>query len=194
MPRDTVFVFARAPRLGTVKRRLAAEIGERAALRFHQRTLTRVLRALAADRRFTTVLAATPDRAGARWPARVDIVGQATATSASACSGCWRCARGAGRSLSGATSPACAPMMSRPPFACSAGPMRCSARQRMAATGWSASARAAPPAPSPVVRWSTRHALADTRRNFLTRRVAVLRTLRDVDTLADLIALGEPPR
>ena len=34
--RDTVIVFARAPRLGTVKRRLARDIGDRAALRFHR--------------------------------------------------------------------------------------------------------------------------------------------------------------
>jgi hypothetical protein len=36
------------------------------------------------------------------------------------------------------------------------------------------------------VRWSTQHALADTRRNFRGRRVACLRTLRDVDTVRDL--------
>ncbi len=38
--KDTVIVFARAPRLGTVKRRLARDIGDRAALRFHTATLT----------------------------------------------------------------------------------------------------------------------------------------------------------
>ena len=50
--KDTVFVFARAPRLGAVKRRLAREIGDRAALRFHRRDAAPLLRALAADRRF----------------------------------------------------------------------------------------------------------------------------------------------
>ena len=35
--KDTVIVFARAPRLGAVKRRLARDIGDRAALRFHPR-------------------------------------------------------------------------------------------------------------------------------------------------------------
>ena len=39
-------VFARAPRLGAVKRRLAREVGDRAALRFHIATMTRLLRAM----------------------------------------------------------------------------------------------------------------------------------------------------
>ena len=74
--RDTVVVFARAPRLGAVKRRLAAEIGDRAALRFHTATLTRLLRMLCADRRFRTVLALTPDRATLRMPPRVARMAQ----------------------------------------------------------------------------------------------------------------------
>ena len=66
--RDTVIVFARAPRLGTVKRRLARRIGDRAALRFHTGTLTALLRGLKADRRFDVVLAITPDRVRVRVP------------------------------------------------------------------------------------------------------------------------------
>lgn len=60
--KDTVIVFARAPRLGTVKRRLARDIGDRAALRFYAETLKRLLWLLARDRRFRTVVAVTPDR------------------------------------------------------------------------------------------------------------------------------------
>ena len=60
--RDTVIVFARAPRLGAVKRRLARDIGDRAALRFHVATMTALLRDLLASRRFDVVLAVTPDR------------------------------------------------------------------------------------------------------------------------------------
>jgi len=43
-----------------------------------------------------------------------------------------------------------------------------------------------PARPFAAVRWSTAHALADTLANFRPRRVAFLRTLRDVDTAADL--------
>ena len=74
--RDAVVVFARAPRLGAVKRRLAHDIGDRAALRFHVATLTRLVRALAADRRFRTVLAVTPDHARFRLPVQVERLPQ----------------------------------------------------------------------------------------------------------------------
>jgi uncharacterized protein len=63
---DTLIIFARAPRLGTVKRRLAREVGAAAALRFHRGQLRRLARELGRDRRWRTVLAVTPDRL--RWP------------------------------------------------------------------------------------------------------------------------------
>lgn len=62
----TVIVFARAPRLGRVKRRLAVGIGDIAALRFYRMTTERVVRRLAHDRRWRTVLAVTGG--AARWP------------------------------------------------------------------------------------------------------------------------------
>ena len=55
--KDTVIVFARVPRLGAVKRRLARDVGDRAALRFHTETLHRLLMGLRRQRRFRTVLA-----------------------------------------------------------------------------------------------------------------------------------------
>ena len=74
--RDTIVVFARAPRLGTVKSRLARDIGQRAALRFHRETLLRLLRSLLRCRRFRTVLALTPDGAGDRLGVRVARIPQ----------------------------------------------------------------------------------------------------------------------
>lgn len=58
-----VVIFARTPRLGRVKTRLAADIGEAAALGFYRATLNAVARRLASDRRWTTWLAMTPDEA-----------------------------------------------------------------------------------------------------------------------------------
>ncbi|WP_270939419.1 TIGR04282 family arsenosugar biosynthesis glycosyltransferase, partial [Falsiroseomonas oryzae] len=46
-----------------------------------------------------------------------------------------------------------------------------------------------PARPFAGVRWSSAHALADTLANFHGRRVALLRTLRDVDTVEDLRAI-----
>ena len=43
-----------------------------------------------------------------------------------------------------------------------------------------------PAHPFAAVRWSAESALADTLANFAGRRVALLRTLHDVDTAADL--------
>jgi uncharacterized protein len=60
--RRHVVVFARAPQLGRVKRRLARGIGAAAALVFYRATATRLIRALARDRRWRCHVAVTPDR------------------------------------------------------------------------------------------------------------------------------------
>lgn len=191
--RDTVFVFARAPRLGTVKRRLAREIGDRAALRFHQRTLARVLRALAADRRYRTVLAATPDRAAARWPARVVVVDQGAGDLGVRMQRLMeRCRHGraviVGCDIPGLTAADVAaafralgradavfgPAEDGGYWLVGVGPRR-------------------PSSPFARVRWSSAYALADTRANFAGWRVALLRVLSDVDTVADFRALATPP-
>ena len=65
-------LFARRPQLGAVKRRLAIDIGAAAAHRFYRRTLQDVAWRLGGDRRWRTWLAVTPDSAAAApglWPA-----------------------------------------------------------------------------------------------------------------------------
>jgi uncharacterized protein len=74
-----VIVFARAPTLGSGKRRLAREVGDIAALRFERLMLARLLRRLGRDRRWRLQVAVTPDRACFRprlWPRGVPIAGQ----------------------------------------------------------------------------------------------------------------------
>ena len=56
-------IFARAPQLGRVKRRLAGEIGLTAAARFYRATLTAEIRQLVNDHRWTPWLFVTPDDA-----------------------------------------------------------------------------------------------------------------------------------
>ncbi len=56
-------IFARAPRRGAVKRRLAADIGDGAAITFYRNTLRDTLRRLGGDPRWRTWLAVTPDSA-----------------------------------------------------------------------------------------------------------------------------------
>jgi hypothetical protein len=70
--RNHLVVFARATRLGRVKRRLGRDIGPVAAWAFYRRTAFELLRRLGRDGRWTCWLALTPDREAARagiWPA-----------------------------------------------------------------------------------------------------------------------------
>jgi rSAM/selenodomain-associated transferase 1 len=187
--KDTVFVFARAPRLGTVKRRLAREIGDRAALRFHICVLRHLLRSLVRDRRFFTMLAATPDRARVRWPVRVPVIDQGGGNLGA------RMARVLGRGrrtvvvgcdipdvtaddirsafrLLGLADAVFGPAEDGGYWLVGFGPRR-------------------PAPPFAHVRWSTSHALSDTLANFRGYRVALLRTLRDVDTAADFTSWKE---
>ena len=71
--------MVRAPRLGTVKRRLSRDIGTVAAWRFYRGETARLLRRLCVDRRWSSWLAVTPDSAihsGGLWPFRGRLVGQ----------------------------------------------------------------------------------------------------------------------
>lgn len=61
--RRQLIVFARAPVLGSGKRRLARDIGDVAALRFERAMMAGLLRRLGGDRRWRLVLALTPEHA-----------------------------------------------------------------------------------------------------------------------------------
>lgn len=56
-------IFARAPQVGRVKRRLASEIGDLSAGRFYRSTLFEQIKRLTKDRRWTIWLFITPDTA-----------------------------------------------------------------------------------------------------------------------------------
>jgi rSAM/selenodomain-associated transferase 1 len=74
--RRSLILFVREPRLGAGKKRLARDIGAVAALRFERLMLARSLRRLGRDRRWTLVLAVTPDRAANRWRGQCHVVTQ----------------------------------------------------------------------------------------------------------------------
>jgi uncharacterized protein len=181
--RDIVIVFARAPRLGTVKRRLARDIGDRQALRFHVATLTSLVRSLRADRRFRTVIAITPDRA--RLPFRLEQVPQGTADlGVRMHRAFWRFPRSR-VAIIGCDIPEAGPADLHAAFRA----LGCAdAAFGPAADGgyWLVAMSPLRPArPFANVRWSSEYALADTLLNFSGRRVAFLRTLHDVDTAED---------
>lgn len=190
--RDTLVVFARAPRLGQVKRRLARGIGARRALAAYRAMLATVLGRLAPSRRWRTIIAATPDGARARWPRRCPVI--------------WQGHGGLGERLHAATRP-----HRRVVVVGSDIPGIASADVRAAFRALGRADAVFGPAedggfwlvglgprrprrPFADVRWSSEHALADTLANFHGRRVALLRTLRDVDTVEDLAALAAAGR
>ena len=76
-PERHLVVFARWPRFGIGKRRLAKDIGEIETFRFQRTMLTSTLQRVGRDRRWTTWLAITPDRSGP-WPARYRTYPQGT--------------------------------------------------------------------------------------------------------------------
>jgi rSAM/selenodomain-associated transferase 1 len=172
-----------------VKRRLAREIGDRAALRFHQAMLRRLLRRLGRDRRFATVLAVTPDRARTRWPVRVPVIGQGRGDLGERMSGAL--ARGRRTVLVGCDIPGVTAGDIRAAFRLLG---RADAVFGPAEDGgyWLVGFGPRRPArPFARVRWSTPQALADTLTNFRGHRVAFLRTLRDVDTAPDFTSWTE---
>lgn len=183
--KDTVIVFARAPRLGAVKRRLGRELGDRAALRFHRTTLIGLLRGLAAERRFRTVLAVTPDHARFRLPVRVTRFGQGAGNLGRRMDRAFRRYPRGRVALIGADIPNAGPADLRAAFRILGiaeivfGP---------AADGgyWLVGFGPRRPAsPFERVRWSTEHALADTLRQCGRRPTGFLRVLHDVDTAED---------
>jgi uncharacterized protein len=191
MKGDTVIVFARAPRLGAVKRRLARGIGAMAALRFYRGQLAATLQAVASDTRWRTVLATTPPGAPTRWPRRLPSIPQARGDLGQRMERAMRrfrrvvlvgsdipgLARGdiaaAFRAL-GRAQAVFGPAEDGGYWLVGLGPRR-------------------PRRPFGVVRWSTADALSDTLANFQGRRVALLRRLRDVDTAEDLRAVRRRP-
>lgn len=187
--RRHLVIFAKAPVLGRVKRRLAADIGALAAVRFQRASTALLLRRLARDRRWVCWLALTPDGAASgprfwRAPAR-------------------RIAQGGGdlgRRMA-------RPFARLPPTCLPSGPVVVVGSDIPAITAahiaaafhllgqndlvfgpardggfWLLGARRLPHGLFGRVRWSSEHALADTLGNVPRRlRVALAATLDDID-------------
>jgi rSAM/selenodomain-associated transferase 1 len=181
--KDTVIVFARAPRLGTVKRRLARDIGDRAALRFHVSTLTALLRDLTACHRFDVVLAVTPDRARFRLAVPVRRIGQGHGDLGRRMTRALRRYRRV--ALMGSDIPRAGAADVRAAFR---GLGSADAVFGPAYDGGFWLIALGPDRPADLFgasRWSTEHALADTLQQFRHHSIGFVRCLPDVDTAAD---------
>jgi len=186
-----VIVFARAPQLGRVKRRLAHDIGASAALRFHDTTMREVTRRLAADRRWRVTLAVTPDclvRRGRWWPRNVERIAQGSGDLGSRMMRALRRYRGTPAVLIGSDIPDVTPRHIADAL--------CAVRSGGLVFGpatdggyWLIGARNIDRHYRLFrgVRWSTRHALADTLANVArAKQIKYVAQLSDVDDAAAL--------
>ena len=182
----TLLIFARAPHLGAAKRRLARDIGAVAAQRFYIATMMAVVRRLARDRRWRTVLAVTGG--AARWPGGVARTEQVSGPLGRRMDRAIRGMPPGPVVLVGTDIPDLGPRHVAQAFRALGdhdavfgpatdggyylvGMRRCPFQPRL----------------DGPVRWSTAHALADTLALFDPRvRVAMVETLADVDDGADL--------
>jgi len=185
-PPQHLVIFLRAPRLGRVKSRLAAGVGALAALRFYRLATAQLLRRMARDKRWRCHVWITPDRAARRppWRAAAQWRGQGGGDLGRRMARVFRTLPPGPVVIIGSDIPAIRP-------AHIAGAFRALGTHRAvfgpAADGgyWLVGLRRRPRVPHRLferVRWSSEHALADTRAGLPRNlSVALLETLEDVD-------------
>ena len=199
-PTRHVIIFARAPRIGAVKRRLSADVGDLAAWRFYQRETARLIAELRSLQRTTVRLAVTPDGfagCGRFWRPGIPRIPQGRGDLGARMARIVHAHPHAPVAIIGSDIPGLTAVHVEAAFdaleshdavigpAHDGGYWLVGFRQRPASPGrWR-------PGLFRNVRWSSPHALEDTLRTFpSTWRVDMLDTLRDVDTKEDLDALA----
>lgn len=184
--RRHVMIFVKSPRLGQVKSRLAAGIGALPALRFYRETTARVLGALARDRRWRTLVATAPHRArhDRSWDRRLALLEQGAGDLGSRMARAFRSMPPGPAVIVGSDIPALAPRHIAAAFRALGGHDAVLGPARDGGY-WLIGLKRSRPQPADLfegVRWSGRHALADTLASLPKRyRVALIETLEDVD-------------
>jgi len=192
-----LIVFARAPVLGAVKRRLAAGVGAVAARGFYVETTRVLLRRVAHDRRWRTVIAVTPDaaaRRGRHWPGSVALLSQGSGDLGARMERAMLGFPGRRVVLVGSDIPGLSADHVRAAIAALG---RADLVFGPAHDGgyWLVGARDGRLARGLFrrVRWSGPNALSDTLANAPARRVAMLDILDDIDDAADLARISVKP-
>jgi rSAM/selenodomain-associated transferase 1 len=198
--RPTLVVFVREPRPGRVKTRLAREIGAVEAAWWFRHASAALIRRLAGDRRWRTVLAVTPDAEGLAsraWAPGLLRAGQGPGDLGRRMTRFLRREPGTGLppapvAIVGADIPDLRPVHVLEAFRV--------LRRHEAVLGpatdggyWLFGLRR--PVPRDLlsgVRWSTPHAMADTVARLSGLSVGFAATLMDVDTAGDLAAVRPP--
>ncbi|MDX2224426.1 MAG: glycosyltransferase [Rhodospirillaceae bacterium] len=195
MTRGVVFVMSKQPAVGAVKTRLAREIGAVAAWQFYVNTLRLVLRRNGRAPFFQTRLLLTPIRARWGWPRGLCRHDQGRGDlGARMLAGLTTAPRGTPVVVVGCDIPGITVDHLREAFR---GLARADVVFGPATDGgyWLVGFSGRRPLWRPFagVRWSTRHALADTTANLRGRKIAYAAPLRDVDDFSSwLLARGVP--
>ena len=183
-------VMLKEPHPGRVKTRLGRSLGMTAAAWWFRHQTTRLLRRLE-DPRWTLVLAVSPDREGMRsrvWPAHLPRVAQGAGDLGDRMGRLFRRLPPGPVAIIGADIPG----VTKPAIAQAFRALgRHDACFGPAPDGgyWLIGlkrSRAVPRTLFQGVRWSSEHALADTRASIPTLSVGLIETLRDVDEVGDL--------
>lgn len=185
------------PRAGRVKTRLGRDIGMVAAAWWYRHQLRRLLRRLR-DPRWQTVLAVAPDVAGLKsrvWPANLARVPQGIGNLGDRMARVMRAAAPGPVCVVGGDIPGITPAHIARAFAALG---RHDAVFGPAPDGgyWLIGLKHPRPTPAGLfqgVRWSTRHAMADTVATLPGKRIAMIDTLRDVDAIVDLAMTSQHP-
>jgi rSAM/selenodomain-associated transferase 1 len=179
-------IFARMPRLGQGKRRLARDIGPIAALRFQRAMLARLLRRLGRDGRWTTWLGVTPDRSGP-WPRAFPTLPQGRGDLGHRMASVARRLPPGPVVIIGSDIPDITTTDIADAFR-ALGSKDAVFGPATDGGYWLIGLRRRPRFIDPFanVRWSSEHALADTLANLAENEVAMLRPLSDIDDGASL--------
>jgi rSAM/selenodomain-associated transferase 1 len=179
-------IFARCPRLGAGKKRLAKGVGQVQALRFQRVMLANLVRRLGRDPRWTTWLAVTPDKSGP-WPSNIGALPQGRGDLGARMASCARRLPPGPVLIVGADIPGISADEINRAFRLLGDR---SAVFGPAADGgyWAVGLRRRPHFIDTFkhVRWSSPHALADTMANLRGESVALLEMLEDIDAAASL--------
>jgi rSAM/selenodomain-associated transferase 1 len=179
--RRHLVIFARQPRYGVGKRRLAQDVGNLAALRFSRSALAELVRRLGRDPHWTLWLAITPDRPTA-WVRQGHPIGQGKGDLGERLTRVARALPPGPVVILGADTPGVTRTDVTRAFhhlgshAAVLGPARDGGY-------WLIGLRRAPrdPVPFTGIRWSTEHTLADTLTSLAGHPVAELQMREDVD-------------
>lgn len=186
-----LYIMLKEPHPGRVKTRLGRDMGMVPAAWWFRHQSTRLIRSVAYDRRWQTILAVSPDAQGLAsrvWPADLPRWGQGRGNLGDRMGRIFRHAPKGPVVIIGADIPDITPALIAKAFAALG---RAEAVFGPAPDGgyWLVGMkrnRAAPRGLFENVRWSSEHALKDTVASMKGLSVEMITPLRDVDTMADL--------